>query len=130
MDMTITTIIIPGVYALLHLAGLMLALVYWRRCPKACTLLFTASSLGLLTMTLLALFFGKEEREKFLGPAMGIASVSQWISHGILLVAVFAGRNDERPRQARPPRPFSDHDDDDWRPPKPKPPADSTGIQS
>jgi hypothetical protein len=124
----ISLALIHGMYGLLHITGLFLALMFWRRCPKACALLFTASILNILvTAARVGLQFFWVDMV-FFGYAMAITSIAQWIAYGLLLVAVFAGRNDERPREARPTRPWPD--DDDWRTPTPKSPADSTGIQA
>ena len=134
MDFFIMDFLLYGMYGLLYLAGLTVALVYWRRCPKACAWLFTASLLGLLanlTRVGLQLHFVNRDdivvRENIVPftKAMYLTSIVQWIAHGLLLLAVFAGRN-EPPFKERSPRPLSD-DDGDWPPSISKPSTDVKG---
>ena len=126
MDMIIVAVI-PGLYGLLHLAGFILALVYWRRCPKACSLLFMAALLNLLaTLTLFYFLAVPDNRQAFFVPGIVFASILQWIAYGLLLMAIFAGRNDLPPKDSRPSRPIPD-DDDDWPPSIAKPSTDIQG---
>jgi hypothetical protein len=124
MDNPSGFLLIPGLYVLLHLTGLILALVYWRRCPKPCALLLAASLLSLLgslTRVGLLLVGAGDNFPFFRTPA---ASILQWIAYGLMLVAIFAGRNEPR---RLPPRPLQD--DDDWEPKPPTSTRDTTGIQ-
>jgi hypothetical protein len=122
-------LIVPALFALLHATGLILAVVYWRRCPSACALLLGASLLNLIvSASRIALQIGRGDFP-FFGVAFTGLSILSWIAYGLMLMAVFAGRNEPTrlpPRIRRP-----DPEDDDWAPPAkaPAPTTDSTGIQ-
>jgi hypothetical protein len=111
-------------FGLLYFAGIVLALVYWRRCPAICSLVFAASLLHLISSWIQ--FVGDPAGIPHMLPIVGsvsTAGIIEWVAYGLMLVAVFTGRNElARPR----PIPV----DDDWTPPKSlgtKP--ESTGIQ-
>ncbi len=116
------TLAVPALFALLHVTGLLLAVVYWRRCPSACALLLGASLLNLIaSISRIAMIcIGEVPFFAFTG-----LSILSWLGYGLMLMAVFAGRTEP----ARLPR--LDSEDDDWAPSRKAsgPATDSTGIQ-
>jgi uncharacterized protein with PQ loop repeat len=124
-------LLIPGLFMLMHLTALILALVYHRRCPAACRLVILASVLNLVATP--GVFVGQmisvhgEGAIRMQLMIVFVFAFISWIAYGLLLVAVFAGRNQRAPQRSR-------HDplgeDDDWDRPvaAPKPRA-VTGIQ-
>src|SRR5437660_295592 len=105
-------VLFSALFGLLYLAGIVLSLVYWRRCPAACSLVFAAS---LLHLTSAAIQFAGDQRGiphvLPIGGGVSTAGIIEWVAYGLMLVAVFTGRNElARPR----PVPV----DDNWAPPK------------
>ena len=97
--------------------GLFLAIICWRRCPKACFLLAVSSLLNLLfTLVAFGLPFQELKDNQVIQGEMraGLGSIVAAIAHGLLFIAIFAGRNDHR----RSNRPFGDEEDDERLPPK------------
>jgi hypothetical protein len=118
-------LLVPGLFLLLHLAALILALVYYRRCPAACGLVITASimNLAVTVARLLVQFFPEMPMVRL----FTVFAMINWVAYGLMLVAVFVGRNQPAPTPFRDPR---QDDDDDWdQPPAPPPTNQSTGIQ-
>lgn len=131
LDRFLSFLVMPLLFVLLHLAALVLSLVYWRRCPAACSLLFPAAIMSLIgSVGRIGLPFILPPGEAFFGNILTGLTVLNWLGYGLMLMAIFAGRN-EPTRPPRAPRslPDDDDDDDDWLPPKlPLPPPG--GIQS
>jgi|ERR1019366_4381433 hypothetical protein len=125
MDLADFYLVMYALYALLYAIGFIVALAYWRRAPRACGLMLTATALNLavtlaragLHYTVMANGFNLE-----LGLVMGVLTFAQWIGLGLIVLAVFVGRGDQ-PR--RPPHPF--RLDDDWDEPAPR--TDGTRIR-
>ena len=115
-------LLIPGLFLLLHLVGLILALAYRRRCPAACALLFVASIVSITgSFARISLVLGIARPDPFI--LGGGLSVLNWIAYGLMLLAIFAGRNEPKRPPPLPP-------DDDWTPPRaPAAAKESTGIQ-
>lgn len=124
-------LVIPGLYALLHLTALILALVYYRRCPSACGLVLVASSLN-LTVTIARVAYQmvwppRDGNFMMFGTIMAGFNIVNWIAYGLMIVAVFVGRHPPTPTPYRPARP--DPRDEDWDEPPAALPPESTGIQ-
>lgn len=117
--------VIAGLNLLLHFLGVMLAIIYWRRCPTACALLFIASVLSMLaSVNVYTLPFVWEGGHG--GQIAALAAIFvRWIAHGLMLVAIFAGRKEPPLKESRTPRPLPD--DDDWPPSISKPSTDIQG---
>src|SRR4029077_6353760 len=100
-----------------------------------CNLVILAALLGILAMlgrTGFQMWFlrGDADPRMFGYVMMGFSGVG-WVSRGLLIVAVFAGRNPPTPTPYRPDR-FDPRDDDEWDRPAaaPKKTEDATGIQA
>lgn len=127
-------IVVPGLYALLYLTALALALIYYRRCPAACSLVITASALNLTATAarLFVQFFWLPRDGDFatFGVIMAGLGLLNWVGYGLMVVAVFVGRQPPA-RERYPAR--SEPLDDDWDHPVPASSApkeaDRTGIQ-
>ncbi len=123
--------LVPGLFVLLHLTALILALVYYRRCPAACGLVILASTLGLVVTIgrvsfQLLLIHGDGNPQMFSLAMLGF-NIGSWFAYGLLIVAVFAGRN-QPPAQRSRLDPLDD--DDDWdRPAVATKLPGATGIQ-
>ena len=119
----------PLLFVLLHFVGLILALVYWQRCPAACSLLFTGSILNLIgSIGRIGLpFVVAPGGLPFFGTVMSGLTFLNWLGYGLLLMAIFAGRNEPTHLPARSPRPLPDDDDEFGVPPGST--TDRTGIQ-
>ena len=128
MDNLSSQLLMPGLFLLLQLAGLLLALGYWRRCPSACGLLFTAALLSMLsTLGGVGLQFAHPDGNlPFIG-FIPMLSILNWVAFALMLMAIFAGRNEPAhpALQSLPP-------DDDWGAPAKLPAStkDTTGIQT
>src|SRR5207302_1863666 len=98
-------------------------LVNWRRCPKACGLMLVATSVnfivtiarGSLHYALMAVAIDIE----IYGIAMAALTFIQWLGLGLIILAVFAGRDEQESSRYRRPRGFPL--DDDWDDPEPTP---------
>lgn len=123
--------VMPLLFVLLHLAALILSLVYWRRCPSACALLLPASIMNLAAALgrICLPFLLQHAEAAFLNAFMLGLTALNWLGYALMLMAIFAGRNEPTrlpPRLSRP-----HEEDDDWHAPAPKPPTPpSTGIQA
>jgi hypothetical protein len=127
-DNFLRSLAIPLLFAFVHLAGVILAIIFWRRCPTACALLLCASLLYLL-VSVSYLVLNRFLAFNFPGWVHDGLGILDLIAYTLILVAVVANRDDPArlpPRRRR----HEPDDDDDWdRPAKPPAPADSTGIQ-
>jgi len=122
------TWIVLGLYALLHLTALSFALVYYRRCAAACSLVLTASILGLLANAaeVGVTTFWRHDLDNVLSFTylmMGITTLN-WCAYGLMIVAVFAGRNQTPPTWSPQAYPHDDDDTEDWN----KPATPSAGV--
>lgn len=130
MDNLTGLLLMPGLFLLLQLAGLVLALAFWSRCPSACALLFLGSLLSMLANVgrVGLMLVHPDGNLPFLG-FIPMISILNWVAYALMLLAIFAGRNEPtRPSlQNLPP-------DDDWHAPvqssAPVSTKDTTGIQT
>ena len=135
MDSLLWVWLVPGMFVLLHLTALVLALVFYRRCPSACGLVVISSMMSLSVTIARAAFqflwlHNPENRMAFGLVMSGFAGVS-WIAYGLLIVAVFVGRTPPTPTPYRSAQTLDD-DDDEWNPPAAAPAAqapDSAGFR-
>src|SRR5436309_57220 len=111
MDHLTNLLFLPGLYSVLHIIGVILAMTHWRRHPTASALLLAGALLNLaVNITRLAVQLVLLENGgdfgifRVLTPVFGVVN---WIGWGLILLAVFAGRNStQRPRSA--------FHEDDW----------------
>jgi hypothetical protein len=98
-------------YCLFHLVALLLSVVYWKRCPKACALVLVGAVLNLLVsgvrFTLPVIFQLFQEHMGFGLFNLGISCVNLFGS-SLYLTAIFTGRRPDRSRLD------ADDDDDYW----------------
>ncbi len=121
--------VLPALFALLNAAGFVLALVFWRRSPKACSwvamgcainFVITVSRVG-FTMTWFRIV---NDREIFNYVIFGLGFLNI-VGNAMLLVAAFTGRNE--PTRPYPPVMSRLDSDDDWEPQPKKPQPPNTG---
>ncbi len=83
---------------LAYLTGMVLALVFWRRCPTACLLVLVATGIHLIAqvgsfLSVYIVNLGTVHYRVELFQAIGLAvSVVHALAIGLLLAAVFVGR--------------------------------------
>jgi hypothetical protein len=120
----------PALFALLYLTTLVLALVFYRRCPAACGVVMTASLISLTATVARAIFqltFSPIDLPRMTYVLVLFAfSMVNWLGHGLMIVAVFVGRNP--PDRFRAMRRFAD-EDEDWDKPVGAAAADNTDIR-
>jgi hypothetical protein len=132
IDQWLGILAMPVLFILLHAVGLVLSLAYWRRCPAACSLLFTACILNLLgTGGRLAATLLLQQGMLFTRELIWGLAFLNWLGGGLMLMAIFAGRNEPTRLPPRSPRWPPDDDKPDVAPPTPPMASskDSTGIQ-
>jgi hypothetical protein len=119
-------------YCLFHLTALVLAVVYWKRCPIVCALVLAGGLLNLLALgariVLPMIWFQHfDDRVTFALVNLGIGLVN--ISGSALyLIAIFTGRSRSAPRRTH----LLPREDDDWNRPATLPrktEGGGTGIQ-
>src|SRR5262245_36600015 len=119
-------------HGLLHLAALILSLVFWRRHPKVCALVLAGSVLSMFVVvarTVLPMLWFRnfDDRMTFAFISLGMSLLGM-VGIGLYLTAIFTGRGAHVPQRLRPAR----REDDDWDRPAPVPPKSAeggTGIQ-
>ncbi len=130
----LSILMVPGLHALLHMTALILALVYYRRCPGACPLVVAASLMNLAVtvgrVVVQTVWLPRDGDFATFGILMAGFSLVNWAAYGLMIVAVFVGRNPPAPAPYRSAR-DDGMDDDDWSPPAaaPQKAPEGTGIQ-
>jgi hypothetical protein len=123
-------VIVPGLFGLLHVTAVILALAYWRRYSSACALLLAGAILNLLValarFALPAVLRPGNDAFSFT-LAFSALSIVSLLGYGLMLMAVFAGRSAASLPPSRP-RAVPESDEQ-WEQPEPEPPPDSTGIE-
>src|SRR5438132_5007540 len=96
MDNPIPVLVVPSLFALLYLTALILALVYYRRCPAACSLVVSASILNLAITVMRVAYQTMGLRDgdfRTFSIVMTGLAVGNWVAYGLMIIAVFVGRH-------------------------------------
>jgi hypothetical protein len=134
MENWFNILLMPAFFCLLHLLALILAIVFFKRCPAASALVLGAVLMnGLATVGRVAFNYFLRDGAfpmQFFGILNWAIAIVNFIGYGLLIIAAFVGRT--TPTQPRRPTapPADTDDDDDWeKPVSPPKSSGSTGIE-